>query len=368
MAMHQNEQQQQNQSFSLDALYCEEEQWEEDVEREEEERESDTYSKNETNPSPFPGILLEQDLYWEDEELLSLFSKEQEIQIQPTIEDTDSALSMARREAVNWMMKVNGHYGFTALTLILAVNYLDRFVSGLQFQKDKPWMIQLAAVACLSLAAKVEETQVPLLLDLQVEDSKYVFEAKTIQRMELMVLSALQWRMNPVTPLSFIDHIMRRLGLTSHLHWEFLQRCECLLLSVVVDSRFVGFLPSILATATMLRVIHQIEPCNSTEYQSQLLGVLKINKERVEDCYELMFGQQNDSLNLKRKYEPVPGSPRGVIGTSFGSDSSNDSWAVGSPPELASSSAPAPVEPAFKKSRAQERQMRVLVDAVGSPR
>ncbi|KAI8016894.1 Cyclin-D3-1 [Camellia lanceoleosa] len=41
--------------------------------------------------------------------------------------------------------------------------------------------------ACLSLV-KVEETQVPLLLDFQVEESKFVIEAKTIQRMELLGL------------------------------------------------------------------------------------------------------------------------------------------------------------------------------------
>ena len=35
-------------------------------------------------------------------------------------------------------------------------------------QKGKAWMIQLLSVACLSLAAKMEETEVPLLLDLQV--------------------------------------------------------------------------------------------------------------------------------------------------------------------------------------------------------
>lgn len=67
----------------------------------------------------------------------------------------------------------------------------------------------------------------------QVKDTKYVFEAKTIQRMELLVLSTLQWKMHPVTPLSFLDHIIRRLGLKTHLHWEFLRRCERLLLSVV---------------------------------------------------------------------------------------------------------------------------------------
>ncbi|KAJ6340551.1 hypothetical protein OIU77_008337 [Salix suchowensis] len=36
------------------------------------------------------------------------------------------------------------------------------------FGKEKPWMTQLAAVSCLSLAAKVEETQVPLPLDFRV--------------------------------------------------------------------------------------------------------------------------------------------------------------------------------------------------------
>ncbi|KAF3774288.1 Cyclin-D4-1 [Nymphaea thermarum] len=43
--------------------------------------------------------------------------------------------------------------------------------------REKPWMTQLAVVACLSLATKVEESQVPLLLELQVEEAQFVFEA-----------------------------------------------------------------------------------------------------------------------------------------------------------------------------------------------
>lgn len=35
-------------------------------------------------------------------------------------------------------------------------------------QKGKAWMMQLLAVACVSLAAKMDETEVPLCLDLQV--------------------------------------------------------------------------------------------------------------------------------------------------------------------------------------------------------
>lgn len=39
-------------------------------------------------------------------------------------------------------------------------------------QKGKAWMMQLLTVACLSLAAKMEETEVPLILDLQVKKKK----------------------------------------------------------------------------------------------------------------------------------------------------------------------------------------------------
>lgn len=179
---HQEQQQQQSHSLLLDALLCEEEKWEEDegevVQDALEEVTSENYKNdiNGHNPACPSLFLLEQDLFWEDEELVSLFSKEEQQQTHfiKHLEDMGneaaehSLISVARREAVLWMLKVNAHYGFTALTAILAINYFDRFISSLHFQRDKPWMVQLVAVTCLSLAAKVEETQVPLLLDLQV--------------------------------------------------------------------------------------------------------------------------------------------------------------------------------------------------------
>jgi cyclin D1/2/4, plant len=45
----------------------------------------------------------------------------------------------------------------------------------------------------------------------QVGDARYVFEAKTVQRMELLVLSTLRWRMRAVTPFSYIDYFLHRL-------------------------------------------------------------------------------------------------------------------------------------------------------------
>ncbi|KDP31992.1 hypothetical protein JCGZ_12453 [Jatropha curcas] len=347
----------------LDGLYCEEE----GIIEEEDCVCSEIRGQIVKKESPFSFLLLEQDLFWEDNELLALISKEKDTHFDFHNIFSDGSSMVARKEAIDWVLRVKAHYGFTALTSVLAVNYFDRFISTLKFPRDKPWMGQLAAVACLSLAAKVEETQVPLLLDLQVEESKYVFEAKTMKRMELLVLSTLQWRMNPVTPISFFDHIIRRLGLKNHLHWEFLRRCERLLLSVIADSRFTSYLPSIFATAIMLHVIKEVEACNQVEYQNQLMAVIKISEDKVKECYKHILelsGSQNSSS--KRKHSWIPSSPSGVIDAYFSCDSSNDSWAV------SSTVSPSSV-PRFKRNRVQDQQMRLpslnrmFVDVLSSP-
>ncbi|XP_057762274.1 cyclin-D3-2-like [Arachis stenosperma] len=300
----------------------------------------------------------------EHDHILSLLSKE-------THTHTIHAfLEAPRNDAVSWISKVSSFYGFTPLTTVLAVNYFDRFVTSLTFQRDKPWMTQLTALACLSLAAKMEEIHVPLLLDLQVEEPKFLFEAKTVQRMELLVLSTLQWRMNPVTPISFFEHIVRRIG----LHWEFLWRCQRVLLSVIPNSRFMGYLPSTLAAATMIHVIKEIEPINAMEYINQLMGLLKTSEEQVNECYKHIVKQlvlnHEGIYNVcqKRKRISEPSSPGGVIDASFSCDSSNDSWTAASliSPSLS-------MEPMFKRSRAPDQQMRfatvnrVSINVIDSP-
>lgn len=322
-------------SSFLNTLFCNEEhdhQWSLEDEDEDEVTQTTLTDCPDLHSPP----LSQQDLFWEHEELVSLFTKEQEqLKLQPpctlSFHQTDPSVFHARKEAVDWILKVKAHYGFTPLTAILAINYLDRFLSSLHFQKDKPWMIQLVAVSCLSLAAKVEETQVPLLLDLQVEEAKFLFEAKNIQKMELLVMSTLKWRMNPVTPISFLDHIVRRLGLNNHLHWDFFKKCEALVLDLVSDSRFACYKPSVLATATMLHVVDETDtPPNSIDYKSQLLDLLKTTKDNVNECYKLVMERAYNHPN-KRKLEEnettCPESPAGVIDFTC-DESSNDSWEI----------------------------------------
>ncbi|KAF3774287.1 Cyclin-D3-1 [Nymphaea thermarum] len=131
--------------------------------------------------------------------------------------------------------------------------------------------------------------------------------------------------MHLVTPLSFIHHIIRRLGMRTHQHWEFFGRCERLLLSLITDSTFTCYMPSIVTSSIMLYVINQLEPFNPMEYENQLLGVVETSKEDVKDCLQLikdtsMLGRR------KRKSPSEPGSPKGAFDASFNFDGTNDSW------------------------------------------
>ncbi|MBA0707072.1 hypothetical protein Golax_019151 [Gossypium laxum] len=333
----------------LQKLYCEEEESFED------DNGSEICVETVEKETFLPSFFIENDCFFEqDDELFVLMSKEKQTHHGYIDVNLNKPLVLARKQALGLFFKVKEHYGFNALTMVLAVNYFDRFISSLKLQQDNPWMSQLAAVACLSLAAKVEETQVPVLLDLQVEESNYVFDSKTIQRMELLVLSTLQWRMNPITPISFFNHITSRLGLKSHLHFEFLHSCEHLLLLVITDSRFMLYIPSILAAATMLHVIKDIEPCHYLEYQKQLIGVLKICEDEVNSCYELISELlESRGHKRKRRLVPSPSSPNGVIDASFSCDNLVDSWA------MTTSSVSSSSYPQFKRSRAPDQQMRL---------
>jgi len=88
----------------------------------------------------------------------------------------------------------------------------------------------------------------------QVEQVEHVFEAHTIQRMELLVLSTLEWRMCVVTPFSYIDYFFHKLGISSLLVRALLCRVSEIVLRAItgessplfpcpVFHRILGFHP-----------------------------------------------------------------------------------------------------------------------------
>ncbi|XP_068643109.1 cyclin-D3-1-like [Aristolochia californica] len=218
-----------------------------------------------------------------------------------------------RRDAVNWIGKVHAYYSFGPLSAYLSINYLDRFLSTYELPQGKSWMMQLLSVACLSLAAKMEETVVPLILDLQVGESKYVFEARTIQRMELLVLSTLKWRMRAITPFSFLDCFLRKLNDGNTPPRGSISRSVELVQNTIRGIEFMGFRPSEIASAVAISVSAETE---TVDFEKAVSCFIHVQKERVQRCYEVL--QDSGLISRPEKVvtgsiASVPQSPVGVL-------------------------------------------------------
>ncbi|CAL9111092.1 unnamed protein product [Musa textilis] len=240
------------------------------------------------------------------------------------------ALDLAiRRYAVDWIWKVvHAHYSFGPLSAYLAVNYMDRFLSAYELPQGKAWMSQLLSVACLSLAAKMEETEVPLSLDLQVGDAKYIFEARTIQRMEQLVLSTLKWRMQAVTPFSFIDFFLHKFNGGNAPSKLLVSRSVELILGTIRGIEFLAFRPSELAAAVSLSVLKETQ---IVEVEKALSCCVHVVKEGVLRCYEMiqdLMAVRGRSLEIASPSASyVPQSPSGVLDAACLSYKSDDTAA-----------------------------------------
>ncbi|KAL5208624.1 hypothetical protein ABZP36_033059 [Zizania latifolia] len=248
-------------------------------------------------------------------------------------------LAAIRRDAVDWIWKVIEHYNFAPLTAVLSMNYLDRFLSEYELPEGKAWMTQLLAVACLSLAAKMEETLVPLPLDLQVAEAKFVFEARTIKRMELLVLSTLKWRMQAVTACSFIDYFLnkfsdhgapsllalsRSIDLILSTAKGAILRLICRMLRRVIiflslkfwisEVEFLAFRPSEIAVSVALASLGE---WRSSVFERSGTGCKCMSKERVLRCYEMIQDKITSGNIVLKSYGSsifsVPQSPIGVL-------------------------------------------------------
>ncbi|MCD7470270.1 hypothetical protein HAX54_009994 [Datura stramonium] len=239
-----------------------------------------------------------------------------------------------RREALDWIWKAHTHYGFGKLCFCLSINYLDRFLSLYELPTSKTWAVQLLAVACLSLAAKVEEINVPSIVDLQVGDPKFVFEGKTIQRMELLVLSTLKWRMQAYTPCTFIDYFVRKMNGDQIPSGPMISKSLQLILSSIRGIDFLEFRSSEIAAAVVLSVSSEMQAKDIDKAMPCFF--LHVQKGRVLKCVELIqdltlvSGTMTTATTITTTAS-VPQSPNGVLEAACLSYKSDEST-VGSCP------------------------------------
>lgn len=201
----------------------------------------------------------------------------------------------ARRDTVRWILETRGHFGFSHRTAYVAIAYFDRF--SLRRCVDRsvmPWAARLLAIACVSLAAKMDECQAPALSEFRADDD-YDFSCDSIRRMEMLVLSTLDWRMGAVTPFDYLPCLSSRLrrfngGGRGGGGGLIAVKAAALIFSAAEAASVLDYRPSTVAAVAVLAATHGTltrEPLESKI--SSLSPTCLLEKEDVYACYTMML-------------------------------------------------------------------------------
>ncbi|XP_057780068.1 cyclin-D5-3-like [Salvia miltiorrhiza] len=225
----------------------------------------------------------------------------------------NSWIERARLEGIDYILRKREVLGFGVQTAYASVTYLDRFLSRRSIEAEQSWAIKLLSMACLSLAAKMEEIRVPALSEFCVED--YNFESSVIQRMELLVLNSLGWKMGSPTPYNFTTFFANKFSANSF------STIMKLILSSVRDAKIMCHGPSVIAAAATLFVLDQGLTKDALQLKIDCLTTShSFNIESIISCYN-SFQEMDESLNLSKGIASPGLSPTQL--QTYGSSSAN---------------------------------------------
>ncbi|KAJ9185237.1 hypothetical protein P3X46_004894 [Hevea brasiliensis] len=228
-------------------------------------------------------------------------------------------LFFARFKAIQWLIKSRSRLNLSFVTLFNAANYLDRFISMNQSHGWKNWMVELLSVACLSVASKFIEISTPSLQEMQMEDLDHSFQSITIQRMELMLLQALGWRLGSTTAYSYVELLTINIDPSrSHLRKDLVARVTELLLGAILDCQSVECRPSIACASALWCGLQELLPSKSDAHLAYVTGFFNQNqKDDIIKYHKYMMEAKlvNPLYNLVAcgNYNYCPSSPVTVL-------------------------------------------------------
>jgi hypothetical protein len=168
-----------------------------------------------TNPIDTEAILStvqamrrqEETVYWTGE---CLYQSEPENVIANGPIHADAVVDIVcRSKMATWCYQVIDFCKFSRETGAIAMNFLDRYM--LTEQGAAAWVdrkfFQLAAMTCLYTAVKIHE---PEAMDPKLVStlSRGAYSTVEVEAMEVSILNALQWRVNPPTALAFVRQFL----------------------------------------------------------------------------------------------------------------------------------------------------------------
>ncbi|KAL3848925.1 hypothetical protein ACJIZ3_010807 [Penstemon smallii] len=150
----------------------------------------------------------------------------------------------------------------------------------------KPWILKLVAISCISLALKMRKTECSV-SDLQ--DGGLIFDSLTIERMEMLILGALKWRMRSINPFSFINFFIPFFKFKDNASIQALKnRATEIILKAQNDIKLLEFKPSIVSATALLSATHELFPMQLPSFRDGIYSCTYVQKETLLNCYNLM--------------------------------------------------------------------------------
>ncbi|CAA2958484.1 cyclin-D5-1-like [Olea europaea subsp. europaea] len=203
-----------------------------------------------------------------------------------SIESEGDWLKCARLDAIRWILETRAFFGFQFDTAYLSIIYLDIFLSRRSIDDPKLWAIRLLSVACLSVAAKMEECIVPALSEYHVDE--FNFERNAIKKMELLVLSTLKWKMSLITPFAYLDYFSAKFSGELRCD-ELLKRAVELIIDVIKEVNVGEYRPSIIAATAVLASHDYALMEKDVEIKTNVIPSWEsLEKEDLFSCYNLL--------------------------------------------------------------------------------
>jgi hypothetical protein len=167
-----------------------------------------------------------------------------------------------RDRMVAWCVQVIDFFSFSRDTVEIAVSFVDRFLAtpeGTTARNDHS-SYQLTCMAALYTAAKIHEPKAtpPELVALS---SNGAFTSQDIEAMEVKLLSALEWRVNPPTSRDFVHKLMSLIPsdlLNKELRQTAVDFTFLQTQLAVVNYQFVTIRASIIAYSALMNSLQSI--------------------------------------------------------------------------------------------------------------
>jgi len=147
---------------------------------------------------------LQQETDYQSEDYLSFLS-EVEDEESATTTKSSSIDEVCRQKMVEWCFKVVDYFDLPRRNVFVAMSCVDRFLStelGKEFLLDKK-AYQLLCITCLHTTVKVHEP-VEIALSSLITLCKGLYTEMQLKNMEQIVLSTIDWKMNPPVSRDYV--------------------------------------------------------------------------------------------------------------------------------------------------------------------